>query len=286
MSHHVPDNFGGIPKPFSEYQDAAIAVMPVPFDKTSTWGKGADKGPAALIAASQIVEWYDIETGTEVYRRGIATLKPVTASTPEAMVRAVGKKTAALLNDGKFVVTLGGEHSVSVGVIEAHAEKYTNLSVLHLDAHSDRRDRYQGSRYNHACVMARAQEAAGGRVVSAGIRSMDAGEKSNIDPANMFYAHQLRHDPEWVFKAVRRLTDDVYISLDLDVFDPGIMPSTGTPEPGGLDWYQVTDLLREVCARRNVVGFDVVELCPNKFNRAPDFLAARLVFKILSYKFN
>ncbi len=285
MSHAVPDNFGGLPRRFCDYRTARIAVLPVPFDKTSTWGKGADKGPAALIAASRQVEWYDCETGVEAHRHGIATLAPVRAATPEAMVRAVRARTARLFDDGKFMVLLGGEHSVSAGAIEAHAARYPGLSVLHLDAHSDRRDRYEGSRFNHACVMARAQQTVDGRVVSVGIRSMDASELPSVDPKRMFYAHRLRRDPDWVLKAVRLLTKDVYVTVDLDVFDSGLMPSTGTPEPGGLDWYQVTDLLREACARRNVVGLDVVELCPNKTNRAPDFLAAKLVFKVLSYKF-
>ena len=285
MKEQIPNNFGGLPAKDCAYATARIAILPVPFDQTSTYGKGADKGPAALIAASQQVELYDIETGREPHRNGIATLRPLRAATPEALVKATHKRAAALLDDGKFVVTLGGEHSVSVGVIAAHAEKFPKLSVLHLDAHSDRRDRYHGSRYNHACVMARAQELTGGNVVSAGIRSLDRTALPSIEPRRMFYAHQLRHDPEWIFKAIRLLTDDVYISLDLDVFDSGIMPSTGTPVPGGLDWYQVCDLLRETCARKNVVGCDVVELCPNKNDRAPDFLAAKLVFKILSYKF-
>lgn len=285
MSHRVPNNFGGLPKLNSDRRSARIAVLPVPFDKTSTWGKGADKGPAALIAASQQVEWYDCETGVEAHRHGIATLPPVRAATPEAMVRAVRGKVGGLLDDGKFVVLLGGEHSVSAGAIEAHAERYPGLSVLHLDAHSDRRDSYEGSRFNHACVMARAREAVDGRVVSAGIRSMDSSELPAVDPRRMFYAHRIRRDPHWIARAVQQLTKDVYVTVDLDVFDSGLMPSTGTPEPGGLDWYQVTDLLRETCARRNVVGLDVVELCPNPANRAPDFLAAKLVFKALSYRF-
>ncbi|HTY08064.1 MAG TPA: agmatinase, partial [Candidatus Edwardsbacteria bacterium] len=281
----IPNNFGGLPRENSDPRTAKIAVLPVPFDKTSTYGKGADKGPQALIAASQQVELYDIETGIEVHRHGIATLAPVRAATPEALVRATHRAVAGLLQRGRFVVTLGGEHSVSVGPIQAHAERFPGLSVLHLDAHSDRRDRYHGSRYNHACVMARAQELTGGSVVSVGIRSMDSSELPSTDPAKMFYAHQLRNDREWVFRAIRQLRDDVYITVDLDVFDSGIMPSTGTPEPGGLDWYQVCDLLRETCARKNVVGCDVVELCPSKHDRAPDFLAAKLVFKMLSYKF-
>ncbi|MDI6739319.1 MAG: agmatinase [Candidatus Edwardsbacteria bacterium] len=285
MSHHVPDNFGGILKPFSEYKNAAIAILPVPFDKTSTWGKGADKGPAALIAASQNVELYDIETDSEVYRRGICTDKPVRAATPDALVKATRQRALSLLADGKFIVALGGEHSIAIGVIQAQADKFRSLSVLHLDAHSDRRDRYEGSRFNHACVMARAQELTGGNVVSVGIRSLDRAEKTNIDPRRMFYAHQIRNSRDWIARALKQLTDEVYVSLDLDVFDSGIMPSTGTPEPGGLDWYQVNDLLREVCACKNVVGCDVVELCPSPHNKAPDFLAARLVFKILSYKF-
>jgi agmatinase len=186
------------------------------------------------------------------------------------------------LSDGKFIVVLGGEHSVSIGSIGAHHERYPAMSVLHLDAHSDRRDSYEGSRYSHACVMARAREMVD-TVVSVGIRSMDASERGLLGDA-VFYARECMTSDGFVKEVPTLLSDRVYVTVDLDVLDPGIVPSTGTPEPGGLGWYQVLDLLTSVIEERTVVGFDVVELRPTR-NRAPDFLAAKLVYKLLSLIF-
>jgi agmatinase len=184
----------------------------------------------------------------------------------------------------KFLVTLGGEHSVSVGAIQAYAEVYKNLTVLQLDAHSDMRPEYEGSRFNHACAMSRAVECC--PVVHVGIRSMDVEEKKYIHPDRIFYAEKRLNDPEWMEKVLSHLSENVYLTIDLDVFDPSIMPSTGTPEPGGLFWYEVLNLIKKVNEKTNIVGCDVVELCPNKIDKAPDFLASKLIYKILSYKFN
>lgn len=277
-------NFGGLPVAYSAYGSSNIVVLPVPFDKTSSWIKGSDKGPRAIIDASRNMELYDIETGSEVYRKGIHTAKAVTAGSSSAMVEKVRKKTGGLLNDGKFVVVLGGEHAVSLGTIQAHAGFFRDLSILHLDAHSDMRDSYEGNKYSHACIMARAKEVTG-NIVSVGIRSSDSSELKNIKKQDTFYASYIRHSRDWIKKAVKKLSRNVYISIDLDVFDSSIMPSTGTPEPGGLGWYDVIDLLEEVAGRKNIAGFDVVELCPVKNNPAPDFLAAKLIYKLLSMKF-
>ncbi len=295
MSEKTPFNFGGLPKEFSDYKKAKIAVLPIPFDKTSSWQKGADKGPRAMIDASRNVELYDIETKSEVYKKGIFTDKPVKAATSVLMVKKAYERTLELLNDGKFVVALGGEHSVSVGVIKAFAKKFKDLSVLHLDAHSDRRDSYEGDKLSHASAMARAEEIikdvvpsaeeTAKDVISVGIRSMDSSELKSIKQDKIFYAEEIRKSKDWIKKATDKLSKNVYITIDLDVFDPSIMPSTGTPEPGGLDWYQVIDLLKEVSLRKNIVGFDVVELMPTA-NKAPDFLAAKLIYKLLSYKFS
>ncbi|MEM4359908.1 MAG: agmatinase [Candidatus Bilamarchaeaceae archaeon] len=280
----VPFNFCGLPKEYSDYSKAAIVILQVPFDKTSTWGKGADKGPRAIIDASRNLELYDIETGSEVCEKGIATLKPISAATVEKLVDATYKRVRELLADKKFVVTLGGEHSVSIGPIKAHAEAFRDISILHLDAHGDRRDFYMGSKYNHACVIARVREFTE-NIVSVGIRSMDSSELKLVERDKIFYAHEIYNSEDWIPNVVEKLTDNVYITIDLDVFDPSIMPSTGTPEPGGLGWYQVDHLLKAVTERRNVLGFDIVELAPVKTDRAPDFLAAKLVYKLLSYKF-
>lgn len=274
-------NFCGLSKEYADYEKAAAVILPVPFDKTSTWLKGADKGPAAIIDASRYLELYDIETGSEVFRKGIFTAPPVRASSPSLLIRQTSSRVARYLKDNKLVVTLGGEHSVSIGVIKSHAEHYKGLSILHLDAHADSRETYEGTPYNHACVIARAREYTD-NIVSVGIRSMDASERPNVDKRKMFFAHQIHGSDRWIKDVVARLSDTVYITLDLDVFDPGIMPSTGTPEPGGLSWYPVMKLLVSVAKTKQVVGFDVVELCPGS-DRAPDFLAAKLIYTLLSY---
>jgi len=282
LTNTLPNNYGGLPPEYTTYSDSEIVVLPVPFDKTSSWIKGADRGPQALINASCNMELYDIETRCEVYKKGIHTAEEIIADDTQSMVDEVHEKVRGFLKDNKFTVVLGGEHSVSLGTIKAHAEHYDDITVLHLDAHSDMRDAYEGDRLSHACVMARAKEVAG-RVVSVGIRSMDSSELDNIIPENIFYASDINRRKDWQPKVLDRLSGNVYISIDLDVFDPSIMPSTGTPEPGGLGWYEVLDLLEMVSKKKNIVGFDVVELCPSD-NVAPDFLAAKLIYKLLSYK--
>jgi agmatinase len=278
-----PAPFGDLPAPYDDPARARIAIIPVPYDGTSTWLKGADRGPEAIIEASSHLELYDIETGTEPYRHGILTDPPVTeAGSPEDMVRAVEARVAAHLEAGRFPVVLGGEHSVAIGAIRAAAGRYPGLSVLQLDAHTDLRPEYEGSRCNHACVMARARELA--PIVQVGIRSMDVSEREGLDPRRVFYAERLRGRRGWARQVLRRLGRQVYLTLDLDVLDPSSMPSTGTPEPGGLDWHQVLELVRRVCRERELVGCDVVELAPSS-NRAPDFLAAKLVYKLLAYRF-
>ncbi|MEM4166468.1 MAG: agmatinase [Candidatus Bilamarchaeaceae archaeon] len=284
MNNKVPFNFGGLDKKHSDYKNSKIVVLPLPFDKTSTWGKGADKGPRAIIDASRNMELYDIETESEVYLNGIHTAAPIKAKTPEKLAELSYATVKEFLNENKFVVSLGGEHSVSAGPIKAHMEEYPEASILHLDAHSDRRDVYEGSKYNHACIMARAQEWCDS-IISVGIRSMDSTELQKAKRDKIIYAHEIVKRDDWIDEVVNTLRKDVYITIDLDVFDCGIMPSTGTPEPGGLSWFDVNDLVNAVSEKRNIIGFDVVELAPNKYNRAPDFLAAKLVYRILSQKF-
>ncbi len=276
-----PARFCGLSHNDSDYSRASIVILPVPFDKTSTWLKGADKGPAAIIEASRYLEFYDIETDSEVFKKGIFTAKPVQSSSSSVLIKKTDSAVSKYLKDNKLVVTLGGEHSISIGIIKSYARHYKNLSVLHLDAHADSRESYEGSRYNHACVIARAREYTS-NIVSVGIRSMDVSERSGIDRKKMFFVHEIHDSDKWISKAVSRLTDTVYVTIDLDVFDPGIMPSTGTPEPGGLGWYQVLKLLSSVARSKRIVGFDVVELCPSN-SKAPDFLAAKLIYTLLSY---
>jgi len=277
-------NFGALPEKYSALENAEVVIIPVPYDQTSTWIKGADKGPAAIIEASANMELYDIETDSEVYRKGIFTDEPTKCEGPaEEMINTVAEKVAHYIKKRKFTVVIGGEHSVSIGPIRAQAENSRDITVLQLDAHPDLRDEYNSSRYNHACVMARVKELA--PIVQMGIRSMDSCEKGLINAENVFFADDIRKNQNWTAKAVSRLSDKVYITIDLDVFDPSIMPSTGTPEPGGLLWYDCLAFLKKVFEKRNVVGFDIMELCPNDNNKAPDFLAAKLIYKLLSYKF-
>jgi N1-aminopropylagmatine ureohydrolase len=277
-------NFGYLPEEYSDSRNAGVVIIPVAYDGTSTWMKGADKGPAAIIEASANMELYDIETDSEVYKKGIFTEETIGGELSTAeMIEAVHEAVRYHLEADKFTVVVGGEHSVSIGSIKACAQRYADLSVLQLDAHSDLRNEYNGSKYNHACVMARTKELC--PIVQVGIRSMDSSEKQRMDESRVFFAERLDADAGWIGKVVSILSQNVYVTVDLDVFDPSIMPSTGTPEPGGLLWYDVLRLLKAVSEKKNVVGFDVVELCPDNRNKAPDFLAARLIYKLLSYKF-
>jgi len=277
-------NYGDLPKQYCEESTAKVVVLPIPYDGTSTWVKGADKGPEALLEASANMELYDIESDSEIYKIGIYTAPAVKVKkSPEAMVDAVKAKADEYIDKGKFLVSLGGEHSVSIGVIQAHAAKFKNLSVLQIDAHTDLRSSYEGSKNNHACVMARAKELC--PIVQIGIRSMDVGEKENLDASRVFWAHKIVNCDKWMDEAINLLTENVYLTIDLDGFDPSIMPSTGTPEPGGLQWYPTLEFLKKLIERKNLVGFDVVELCPNPKERSSDFLASKLLYKILTYKF-
>ena len=276
--------YAGIPEEFAKLEKAKVVLIPVPYDGTSTWQKGADKGPQAFLEASENMELYDIETDTEVYQQGVFLADAVTEnSSPEAMVDAVHQATKRYIKKNKFVTIFGGEHSISIGTIRAFNEMYPNLTVLQLDAHADLRKEYEGSKCNHACAVYEASQTT--NLIQVGIRSMDAIEKTVMDEDKTYFAHEMVEDSTWMDSAIDQMTDNVFITIDLDVFDPSIMPSTGTPEPGGLLWYETLDFLRQIFEEKNVVGFDIVELCPNKDEKSSDFLAAKLYYKMLSYKF-
>ena len=276
--------YGGLDAGYTGLEKSKVVMLPIPYDETSTWGKGADKGPEAILEASANMELYDIETDSEVFTIGIHTAAAVNEkSSPEKMVEAVEKATRKYLGLGKFIVGLGGEHSITTGLVRAHAKSFKNLSVLQIDAHTDLRPEYEGTPYSHASVMSRIAEIC--PFVQVGIRSMDSIEKPFIVKENLFLAEDIFNNDEWMDKAIEKLTENVFITIDLDAFDPSIMPSTGTPEPGGLGWYQVINFLKKVIAARNVAGFDVVELAPVESDKSPDFLAAKLIYKLLSYKF-
>lgn len=279
-----PINFGYLPEEYSGADDAGIVIIPVSYDGTSTWMKGADEGPTAIIEASANMELYDIETDSEVFQKGIFTEEAIGGDiTTREMIDSVHDMVRYYLEEGKFTVVIGGEHSVSIGSIKAQSERHDKLTILQLDAHADLCQEYNGSKYNHACVMARAKEFC--PIVQVGIRSMSAEEKESVDKSRMYLAKDIHNNTDWIKKVISKLSDNVYITIDLDAFDPSIMPSTGTPEPGGFLWYDVLAFLKTVSENKDIVGFDVVELCPDGNNKAPDFLAAKLIYKLLSYKF-
>lgn len=279
------NSFGNISPMYSLKENANIYLQSIPYDGTSTWGKGADKGFEAFMDASENMELYDIETGIEVYKEGIHVLENAPAfDTPEKMFDYTYQNTKSLLKEGKFLTFFGGEHSISIGLVKAHYEHFDDLTVLQFDAHADLRKEYNGSPYNHACAVYDANKNA--NLVQVGIRSMDISEKEEMNYDKVFFADEIKYNNYWHDQAMDQITDNVYITLDLDVFDPSIMPATGTPEPGGLHWYLVTSFLRRVFEERNVVGFDIVELAPIEGLHAPQYLAAKLYYKMLSYKFS
>lgn len=284
MTQIKTKTYAGIPDQFSKLDQSKIVLIPVPYGGTSTWQKGADKGPDAFLEASENMELYDIETDTEVYQQGVFLEDAVTeSSSPEALVEAVHQTTKKFIKKNKFVTVFGGEHSVSIGTIRAFNEMYSNLSVLQLDAHANLRTTYNGSKYNNACSVYEASQST--NLIQVGIRSMEAIEKTVMDEERAYFAHEMAEDDSWMDSAIDQMTDNVFITLDLDVFDPSIMPGVGTPEPGGLLWYETLEFLKQVFEERNVVGFDIVELCPNENSKSSDFLAAKLYYKMLSYKF-
>ena len=270
----------GIEDKYSEYDKAEILLQPIPYDGTSTWGKGADKGFDTFLEAAENMELYDIETNSEVYKKGIHILPEIAeTSSPETLYKIVKVNTIKLLNTGKFLTFFGGEHSISIGIIDAFKQKYPDLTVLQLDAHADLRKSHMGSEYNHACALHRASRTT--NLIQVGIRSMDSSENKYMNSDRCFFAEKIFGNTKWIGKSIKLMSDHVYVTIDLDVLDPSIMPSTGTPEPGGLDWNITIQYLRKVFDERNVVGFDFVEFAPIHRLKAPGFLVAKLYYKLL-----
>lgn len=288
----IKENFLAIEKEFSSFDNSKIAILSAPYEKTTSYGKGTAKGPKAILKASHYVEFFDEETEKEVcFKEGITTLKALDFK------KLHGKKALdliyynvkALIDSGKFVITLGGEHSISTAPIQAHFDTYKDLSILHFDAHSDLREEYEGSKYSHASFAARVSEFTT-KITQVGIRAQCREEFDFIKEKRIktFYAHQIRNEgfnEALITKIINTLDKNVYITFDVDYFDPSIMPSTGTPEPNGFYWDETMRLLKRVCAERTLVGFDVVELAPRKDFTFPDFLTAKLIYKIINYKF-
>jgi len=288
----IKDNFLAIDKKYSDFDNSKIAILSAPYEKTTSYGKGTSKGPAAILKASHYVEFFDEETEKEVcFSNGIASIKPLKFGKliGKKMLDVLYKNVKELIDAGKFVVTLGGEHSISAAPIKAHFDSYKDLSILHFDAHSDLRDEYKGSKYSHACFAARVAEFTN-KITQIGIRAQCIDEYNFIKSRGIstFYAHEIHNkgfSEELMDIMISTLDMNVYITFDVDYFDPSIMPSTGTPEPNGFQWHQTMKFLRRVCEERNLVGLDVVELAPGKGFTFPDFMTAKLIYKILNYKF-
>ena len=282
---YVPYNFGALPEKESRLENSRLVILPVPYDSTASYRTGTNEGPRAIINASRNLETFDEELLCDVTSRGIHTLPELMPNHrgPEHMIAGVEKAVGEILNRGKMLVTLGGEHSVTLGAVRAHKKVFPKVSVLQIDAHLDLRDSYAGTKYSHASVMRRIYELCD--ITQVGIRSFSEEEhdfvtKNDLKP---FYRRDILNRQDWHSEVIERLSEDVYVTIDLDGLDPSIMPSVGTPEPGGLGWYELLRLLRELSEKKRIVGFDVMELRPEPDNVAPDFLAARLVYKLATY---
>jgi agmatinase len=274
-------NFASLEDEDAAYDRARVVVLPVPYDSTVTARAGARDGPRAIIEASADMELYDVGLGIEPWRYGIHTLPELAPHTgsPEAMIDRIEEVVGELIDDGKFVVTLGGEHTVAVGPVRAHAKRRPALSVLAFDAHSDLRDEYLDSKYNHACTLRRALEVA--PVTQVGLRSASAEDAALIRDERLAFYSPAGMRNAAPGEIAGRLREDVYITIDLDCFDPSEMSAVGTPEPGGLHWDEVSDLLVAVAKERRIVGFDVTELSPSLGPRACAQQAAKLAYRLI-----
>jgi agmatinase len=279
--------FGGGTPASSTFENARVVVLPIPLDRTTSYVPGTRTGPHEILVASSHIELWDEETGTDVHGIGICTLPEMEfpyASMDEVM-NEIERVTAELVSRGKFPFILGGEHSITPAVVRAVARTHPGVSVLQIDAHADLRESFMGTPLNHACAMRRTLESA--PTTQVGVRSLSTEEAAAIGSLNttMFYDVNMRQDPNWIDRVVDTLSETVYITIDCDGLDPAIMPAVGTPEPGGLSWYETLGLLRKVIESRSVVGCDLVELCPMPGHVAPNFLCAKLIYKILTYRF-
>jgi agmatinase len=284
----IPPNFGGLPPHESRWEDSRVVFIPVLYDLTSTYLPGSRRGPLAILEASTHMELFDEELEFNVSRIGFHTLDPLEAmaSGPEAMIRQIQVYSAKVIRSNKFPVLLGGEHTVTLGVAREIKKKYPKVSFLHLDAHADLRNSFEGTSFSHACVGRRLAEL--GPLVQVGQRSLSQEEYSFLKKGGItsFFWHRLSEIPDWPDKVGQALSPEVYVTIDLDVLDPAVMPSTGTPEPGGFHWPDLTRFLRRIAQEKKIVGFDVVELAPIPGLIAPDFLAAKLIYRFLGAIFS
>lgn len=287
----IDENFLAIEKEYSNFKDSKIVILSAPFEKTVSYGKGTKKGPKEIIKASHYVEFYDEELDRELcFDKGVCTLPPLKLGklSPKKALDLIYQSTLDLIKQDKFVVTLGGEHSISYAPIKAHLESFKNVSIIQVDAHSDLRDSYQGSKYSHASVMARVAELTKD-ITQIGIRAQCIEESKFIKENGIktFYARDIRlgkHD-NWIQKVVNGLNENVYITFDVDGFDPSFLPATGTPEPGGMMWDEIMNLFALIGKNRNIIGIDVVELAPDEKYPLSAFNTAKLTYKLLNYAF-
>lgn len=282
----TPDNFLGLPEELSHYGRAAVAVLPVPYEHTVSYAGGTAQGPRAIITASQQVELYDEELGCEPCDVGVATLPELAVKgvAPGKLGGIIGEAIGRIVDDGKIPLMLGGEHSITPAAVSAVQRRFANLTVVQFDAHADLRQEYEGEPHSHACAMARVREIC--PAVQVGIRNLSSEEARWVrrDNLPLFFAHQMRRDPRWMEAAIGAIaTEEVYVTFDVDVFDAGIMPATGTPEPGGISWYEATDFLKMLFERKRVRGMDIVELSPREGMHGCDFLTAKLAYKCVGY---
>jgi len=281
-----PYNFLGLEEQYSGYRQSRFLIFPVPYEQTTTFRKGTHAGPQAIIAASREVELFDEETESEPFLAGIHTLPELEVSSagPEAMVTRIYNAARKMDWQEKLVCMLGGEHIISLGMVRAIAEHRQNLSVLQLDAHADLRNHYQDTPYSHACIMRRIRELTT-RTVSVGVRNLSKEEFDFIRQENVtvITAAEMQTDDNWMARALEQLSEDVYLTIDCDFFNPALLPAVGTPEPGGGDWYQTLTFLRRLIGKKRLVGFDLVELAPLPVNNISEFIAAKLIYKIMAY---
>lgn len=285
--HGIPMAFGGVMPTVRSFEDSRVVILPVPVDRTTSYVSGTRNGPREILEASSHMELWDEEVGADVHGVGIFTLPAMELPFGEMapLMDEIQRVATEILARDKFLVTLGGEHSITPPLVAAAAGRFKGLSVLQIDAHADLRDCYMGTRHNHACAMRRSLEYA--RVTQVGIRSLSTEEAEAAPGLNttIFYDATMRRDPQWIDRVVESLNGPVYITIDVDGLDPAIMPATGTPEPGGLSWYEILALLRTTIGKRTVVACDLVELSPLPGLMAPNFLCAKLIYKILTYRF-
>jgi len=277
--------FAGLEPPYSDLQQAKAVILPVPYDSTSEWRSGSRHGPQAIIDASEYLELYDLELDREIYKVGISTLPRVEPSlgSPQDMIDRVYQVVGDLVRKGKFVVLLGGEHSLALGAVRAFQEAFPTLSVLQLDAHADLRDEYLGTKYGQACVMRRIFDVC--PICQVGVRSLSWEEKQFSTEKNLraLYMSELASNTASIDRIMKSLSQDVYITIDVDVLDPSVMPAVGTPEPDGMSWRQILDIVESVALHKHVVGFDLMEFCPAEGSSSCAFLLAKLAYKLIGY---